>query len=69
MARQTITRRFGKAAVAAVTVAAALTAGNVLLHPGSPPVKHVSAAEAPAPGPRVPTTGRFVLELDGAHAL
>ena len=38
MARQTTTtRRFGKAAVAAVRVAAALTAGNVLLHLGSPP--------------------------------
>ena len=70
MARETTTtRRFGKAAVAAVTVAAALTAGNVLIDLGCLRVERVSAAlaavEAPAPLANSYTQGRFVLELDG----
>jgi hypothetical protein len=68
----TTTRRFGKAAVAAVAVAAALTAGNVLLDLGSLPVERVSAAlaavEAPAPLANGYTAGRFLLDLDGAVA-
>jgi hypothetical protein len=65
----TTTRRFGKAAVAAVTVAAALTAGNVLIDLGCLRVERVSVAlaavEAPAPLANSYTQGRFVLELDG----
>jgi hypothetical protein len=70
MATQATTiRRLGKAAVAAVAVAAALTAGNVLLDLGSLRVERVPAAvaavEAPAPLADSHTQGRFVLELDG----
>jgi hypothetical protein len=62
----TTTRRFGKAAVTAVAVAAALTAGNILLDLGSLRVERVSAAvAAPAPLADNYTQGRFVLELDG----
>jgi hypothetical protein len=72
MARESATtRRFGTAAVAAVAVAVALTAGAFQLDLGTHSAGRssavITAAEAAAPpagNPRSPTTGRFVPELD-----